>query len=100
MPRKFFCLALCLFGPLSLFTSRSAEEVCVTCEQKVLVSGDFTHATARGSLIIEGVPRGAEEAFREEVNGPEFTLSIPGLEAGKYSVQFGFAETWFTNSDH
>ena len=39
-----------------------------------------------------------EEAFREEIFGTNFTVSVSSLPAGKYTVLIGFAEVDFTNA--
>src|SRR5258708_31584260 len=41
---------------------------------------------------IEGATWRGEEAFREEIFGKNFTLSVSSLPAGKYTVVIGFAE--------
>jgi len=74
------------------------EEICVACDKKVLVSGDFSHRRAWGVTAIEGANWRGEEAFREEIFGTNFTVSVSGLPAGKYTVLVGFAEVDFTNA--
>jgi beta-glucosidase len=78
--------------------SFAGEEVCVACDKKVLISGDFSHRRAWGVTTIEGATWRGEEAFREEIFGTNFTLSVAGLPAGKYTVLIGFAEVDFTNA--
>ncbi|HUJ10018.1 MAG TPA: glycoside hydrolase family 3 C-terminal domain-containing protein [Verrucomicrobiae bacterium] len=70
----------------------SADEACVPCERKVLVSGDVHHGRGHESLTIEGAPRRGEEAFREEIYGTNFSFSVPDLPDGKYTVRIGLAE--------
>ena len=72
------------------------EETCVACDRKVLVSGQFEHNRGHDSLAIAGAPRRGEEMFREEIQGGNFTLSVPNLSAGKYTVLLGFAEVDYT----
>jgi beta-glucosidase len=74
------------------------EEVCVACDKQVLVSGDFSHRRAWGVTTIEGANWRGEEAFREEIFGTNFTVSVSSLPAGKYTVLIGFAEVDFTNA--
>jgi beta-glucosidase len=74
------------------------EEVCAACDRQVLVSGQFSHGRGREGLMIAGVPRRAEEAFREEIFGTNFMLSVSNLPAGQYTVQIGLAEIVFTNA--
>jgi beta-glucosidase len=74
------------------------EETCVACDRKVLISGQFEHGRGHESLAIEGAPKRGEEAFREEIYGANFTVSVPDLPAGKYTVLIGLAEVVFTNA--
>ena len=70
-----------------------AEEVtCNTCEQQVSVNGDFVHRKDDASVTIEGADNNAA-AFREEINGKHFTVSIAHLPAGKYTIDIGEVET-------
>jgi beta-glucosidase len=93
-----FCLLAALAGRLPVSSAFGGEEVCVACERKVLVSGQFSHGRGHESLAIEGAPRRGEEAFREEIYGTNFTLSVLNLPAGKYTAQIGLAEIVFTNA--
>jgi beta-glucosidase len=93
-----------IFYPLVIFAvclsntvAFADEETCVACDRKVLVSGQFHHGRGHESLAIEGAPKRGEEAFREEIYGTNFTLSVPHLPGGKYTVQIGLAEIVFTN---
>ena len=83
---------------LSASVARSNEEICVACDQKVLISGDVNHRRAWGVTTIVGAGWRGEEAFREEVYGTNFTLSVSGLPAGKYVSVIGFVEVDFTNA--
>ena len=74
------------------------DEVCAACDRQVRVSGQFSHGGARDGLMITGAPRHSEEAYREEIYGPNFTLSVSNLPAGQYTVQIGLAEMVFTNA--
>jgi len=49
------------------------------------VSGSFAHRKEAPTVAIGGAP-GDAAAFREDVNGTNFTVSISGLPAGKYSI--------------
>ena len=49
----FFALVL-LPVCLSIPAARGDEEVCVACDKKVLISGDFSHRRAWGVTTIEG----------------------------------------------
>jgi beta-glucosidase len=80
---------------LSSPTASANDEACVTCEIRVRVSGQFTHGRGHESLTIEGAARRGEEAFREEIQGTNFTLTAANLPPGKYTFQLGFAEVDF-----
>lgn len=96
-PKCFFALAALAvtFMDVRAFAD---EEICVACDKKVLISGDFSHRRAWGVTTIEGATWRGEEAFREEIFGTNFTLSVSSLPAGKYTVVIGFAEVDFTNA--
>jgi beta-glucosidase len=92
-----FALAAFAAG-LSNTVALGDEEVCAACDRQVLVSGQFSHGQDWEGLTIAGAPRRAEEAFREEIYGTNFTLSVPNLPAGQYTVQIGLVEIVFTNA--
>jgi beta-glucosidase len=87
-------LAVCL----SSTAVRADDEACVACDRSVLVSGQFSHGRGHESLPIVGAPRRGEEAFREEIQGTNFTLSVPHLPPGNYTVQIGLAEVDFLDA--
>ena len=89
------CLPLFLSCWFSAAVAYGDEEVCVACDRKVVVSGQFSHGRGHESLAIEGAPRRGEEAFREEIQGTNFTVSVPDLPEGRYTVQVGLAEVDF-----
>ena len=70
----------------------AAEETCASCGQEVSISGDFAHRKDDASVTIEGATNN-EAAFREEINGKNFTVSISHLPAGKYTISIGEVET-------
>ena len=76
------------FGPAAF----AADEICASCGQEVSVSGDFTHRKDNASVTIEGATNNAA-AFREEINGTNFTVTISHLPAGKYTIVIGEVET-------
>ena len=90
------CLAIVVFGFSPLV--HGTEEVCVSCEKKLLVTGQFSHGRGHESLTITGAPRRGEEAFREEIYGTNFVLSVPNLPAGTYNVRIGLAEVDHLNA--
>ena len=70
----------------------AADETCASCGQQVSVSGDFAHRKDDASVTIEGATNNAA-AFREEINGTNFTVTIAHLPAGKYTIVIGEVET-------
>jgi beta-glucosidase len=93
----FFALAVFIAG-LSLPAARGGEETCVVCDKKILVTGQFQHGRGHESLTIEGAPRRADESFREEIYGTNFSVSVPNLPAGKYTAVIGLAEVDFLSA--
>ena len=98
MQRTIFCALAGFTVCLSTAAAFADEETCVACDRKVLVSGQFNHGRGHESLAIQGAPKRGEEAFREEIYGTNFTVSVPNLPAGKYTVLIGLAEIVFTNA--
>jgi beta-glucosidase len=70
----------------------ATDEVCASCGQQVSVSGSFSHHKDRPSLAIEGAGENAA-AFREDVSGTNFTVTISHLPPGKYTITISAAET-------
>jgi beta-glucosidase len=82
-------MRLFLIPPLLLASAVfAADEACVTCGGKVTVTGDFTHRKEPPGPPIPG-----PEAYREDVNGPRFTVAIANLPAGRYTIEIAAAET-------
>ena len=71
-----------------------ADETCAACDRQIHVSGPFGHSTSDGAPIL-GARGRADEAFREEIYGTQFAISIPNLDPGKYTVTLGEVETHF-----
>ncbi len=92
-----FALAVFAVG-LSNTVAFADEQVCAACDRLVLVSGQFSHGRGQEGLTIAGAPRRAEEAFREEIYGTNFTLSVSNLPAGQYTILIGLAEMVFTKA--
>ncbi len=76
---------------LTATTASAVEEICASCGQQVGVSGDFAHRKYSASEAIEGAGDNSA-AFREEINGKNFTVSIAHLPAGKFTVIIGETE--------
>ncbi|HEV2436159.1 MAG TPA: glycoside hydrolase family 3 C-terminal domain-containing protein [Verrucomicrobiae bacterium] len=70
----------------------AAEETCASCSQEVGLSGDFAHRQDDASITIQGAANNAS-AFREDVHGKNFTVTIAHLPAGKYTILIGEVET-------
>ncbi len=77
---------------LPVSSAYADEERCIPCEVQVNVDGEFAHRKDAASVAIEGAANNAA-AYREEVNGSNFTVSIAHLPAGKYTIVIGEAET-------
>jgi beta-glucosidase len=75
-----------------------ADETCGTCSRPVDVVGQFTHYKIGDDQAIHGAAPGEDAAFREEIYGSAFTVSIPHLPAGKYTVIIGETEAYFNES--
>ena len=81
-------LRLSLAGLFLAAAAFAADEACVTCGGQVTVTGDFTHRREPPGPPIPG-----PEAWREDVNGPHFTVAIANLPAGEYSIEIAAVET-------
>jgi beta-glucosidase len=86
-------LAGMLFPKAPVF---AADEVC-TCGPEVTVTGTFAHRKDNARVTIEGAGTNPA-AYREDVNGENFTVSIATLPAGKYTITIGAAETVATSA--
>jgi len=76
----------------------AGDETCNVCDKTLLVSGQFSHWRAEDPLAVQGAPPPSDAAFREEISGTNFTVSVLHLPAGRYTVQIGLAEMFFTNA--
>jgi beta-glucosidase len=95
LPRFLRALRPILAAVLLSVTAFAADEACTTCGGKVAVSGDFTHRQEPPGPPIAGAGT-AGQAYREDVNGPRFTVTVSNLPAGRYSIEIGAAETTAT----
>src|ERR1017187_1810008 len=66
------------------------DEICGACDKKVMVSGPYDHGTS-DTFLIANAP-GNEAAFRDEIHGQNFSLTVPDLIAGKYTIEIGLVE--------
>jgi len=71
--------------------AQAAEEGCAACDQLVNVSGEFTHRKDNAGVAIDGAGDNAA-AYREEIHGKNFSVSVSHLPAGKYTVTIGEVE--------
>lgn len=77
---------------ISSVTVFAADEICVTCGSKVSVSGEFSHQKAPPELEVEGA-EGRPADFRENIHGPQFTVTVGNLPAGTYTIVIKAIET-------
>ncbi|HEX3627686.1 MAG TPA: glycoside hydrolase family 3 C-terminal domain-containing protein [Verrucomicrobiae bacterium] len=75
--------------------ARADDETCASCDHLVQASGQFEHYKSADDMQIQGATPNEAAAFREEVNGDHFTITISRLPAGKLTVTIGEAETFF-----
>ncbi len=91
-----FQAAICvaLLGNLWLWAPAAfaADVICASCDQQVSVSGDFVHRKDDVPVAIEGATNN-RAAFREEIDGKNFTATVTHLPAGKYTIVIGEVET-------
>jgi beta-glucosidase len=87
-------IAALLFAGLGLQKTAALadEEICAACGPDVRLSGSFAHRKDNPSVAIDGAGNNAA-AYREDVSGTNFTVTITALPAGKYSLTIGAAET-------
>ena len=78
---------------LSAAGAFAADEICTKCGQEVSISGNFAHSKVDDATAIEGAGDDPA-AFREEIYGDNFTVTIAHLPAGKYTIRIGEVEDW------
>ncbi len=83
---------------LCTVAARADDETCASCDHLVQASGQFEHYKYAADVQIQGTTSDNAAAFREEVNGDHFTISISRLPAGKFTVIIGEAETYFNQT--
>jgi len=74
------------------------DETCVSCDKQITVSGRFQHRRAFGVTTIQGELSRWGDAFREEIYGTNFSITIANLPVGNYTAYIGFAEVDYTNA--
>ncbi len=72
--------------------SSAAGAGCASCGPQVTIAGNYAHRKDNPSEVIEGAGNKAA-AYREDVNGASFIVSIATLPAGTYTITIGAAET-------
>ena len=98
MNAKTIWLPVILAAVFSGFPTFAYDETCAVCDREIVVSGDFHHARSVNDLPVQGAAGRTEAAFKEEIYGTHFSVSVPHLPAGRYTVQIGVAEMYFTNA--
>jgi beta-glucosidase len=93
-----FCTLAVLSAAFFGANAFATEETCAVCDRAIFVNGQFSHGHGHESLSIEGAARHGPEAFREEIHGKNFTVSVVNLPAGEYTIQIGLAEIVYTNA--
>ena len=91
---KFASISALLLGGILLIRPavRAADEVCTSCGPEVSLSGNFAHRREGPRVNITGAGNNVA-AYREDVDGSDFTVTIPGLPAGKYTITIGEVDT-------
>jgi beta-glucosidase len=98
MNAKTFWL-LCVWAAFfPAFNGFAYDETCAVCDRKIIVSGDFHHARSAEDMAAQGAVQRDRSAFKEEIYGTNFSVSVYHLPAGKYTLQIGLAEMYFTNA--
>ncbi len=84
-----FAIAAILACALSLHAD---EITCATCDLQGSLRGDYAHHKDSRNLMIEGAADNPD-AYRESIEGTNFTVSVAHLPAGKYQIDIGEIET-------
>src|SRR5262249_4201079 len=92
-PMMRYCtFSLALIFWIAAATAFADDEICASCGYQVSVSGSFSHHKDRTNTVIEAAGENAA-AFREDVSGTNFTITISHLPAGRYTIIIEAAET-------
>ena len=81
------------FAPRLRRRQMRAATTAAACPRKS--GGQFRHYKAADDFPIQGAV-GDPQAFREEIFGEHFTITVPHLPPGKYTVIIGETELYFT----
>lgn len=81
---------------LSVSRVSAVEEFCASCSRKLSISGDFAHRKESTTPALQGAGDNAA-AFREDINGKNFTINISSLPEGQYTIVIGLVETQVSN---
>jgi beta-glucosidase len=90
------CRCLLAFTLTLPLAATRGDEVCAACDHLVQVTGEISHFNVRDDKPIQGAPAGGEAAYRSEIWGKSFVITVAHLPAGKYTVAIGEAENYFT----
>ena len=90
------CRCLLAFTLTLPLAATRGDEVCAACDHLVQVTGEISHFNVRDDKPIQGAPAGGEAAYRSEIWGKSFVITVAHLPAGKYPVAIGEAENYFT----
>ena len=80
---------------LNLPARADDEETCAACDHTVRVDGDFRHYKSATDVQVEGAGTNDQAAFREQIEGANFTVTVGNLGPGRYAINIGEAETYF-----
>ena len=81
------------------FQAMGAEETWNHGDVQVLIGGQFEHGQTPEDVPIKEVDSKMAAVFQNDIFGPQFTLTVAHLAAGKYQVSIGEAETYFNEPD-
>jgi beta-glucosidase len=90
LPLLLLAAIACMWLPVS--KSLAVEEICPSCSRKLSITGDITHRKEAAGVTVQGAGNNAA-AFREEINGKNFTISVASLPEGQYTIVIGMVET-------
>lgn len=74
---------------LSALSGQTTATGC--CPASLRIEGDARHRSVPPQIVTAGSDNPA--LFADEVAGPSFSLTAPGLESGRYTIEVDLAET-------